>query len=150
VTVFSNYSPNNVPDAERQWSLMAEVAESLVKPVDRARLAEDVIQGMIAAGLIERREQVSHAWPFSIEKAYPTPSLGRDAILEKTLPELEKMGICSRGRFGAWKYEVSNQDHSTMQGVEAADRMISGAEETTLWRPEAVNNPRPPLGKSRL
>jgi hypothetical protein len=32
VTVFSNYSPCNVPD-ENCWSLMAEVCESAAKPV---------------------------------------------------------------------------------------------------------------------
>jgi hypothetical protein len=33
--------------------------------------------------------------------------------------------------FGGWKYEVSNQDHAFMQGVEALDRLISGKPETT-------------------
>jgi protoporphyrinogen oxidase len=150
VTVFSNYSPANVPDAGRYWSLMAEVAESPSKPVHRARLAEDVVQGMSATGLIERREQVHHAWTFTIARGYPTPALGRDAILERALPELERMGIYSRGRFGAWKYEVSNQDHSLMQGVEAVDRILRGTEERTLWRPDEVNNPRPLLGKTRF
>lgn len=43
----------------------------------------------------------------------PTPSLGRDAALEKILPTLKTdYGIWSRGRFGSWKYECGNQDHS--------------------------------------
>ncbi len=33
-TVFSNYSPNNVPASGAHWSLMAEVSESPEKPVD--------------------------------------------------------------------------------------------------------------------
>ena len=50
------------------------------------------------------------------------------------------MDILSRGRFGAWKYEVGNQDHSFMQGVEAAERVISGAHEQTVFYPNKVNS----------
>jgi len=44
VTVFSNYSPNNVPDIKTHWSLMAEVSESPHKPVDQAGLWEQVLR----------------------------------------------------------------------------------------------------------
>jgi protoporphyrinogen oxidase len=37
VTVFSNYSPNNVPDSNQYWSLMAEVSESDFKKVNREK-----------------------------------------------------------------------------------------------------------------
>jgi hypothetical protein len=52
---------------------------------------------------------------------------------------LEKLQILSRGRFGAWKYEVGNQDHSFMQGVEAAEFVISGSPEVTVFHPNTVN-----------
>jgi hypothetical protein len=72
------------------------------------------------------------------------PSLNRDRALDTLLPELERREVYSRGRFGAWKYEVSNQDHSVAQGVEVVDRWLTGAAEETLLTPEVVNARRPP------
>jgi len=53
---------------------------------------------------------------------------------------LSERGILSRGRFGAWKYEVGNMDHSFMQGVEAVDRILRGCTETTVQFPDRVNS----------
>lgn len=148
VTVFSNYSPNNVPDASRYWSLMAEVSESTRKPVHTAQVVEETIQGMLNTGLIEDRRQVHHAWMLSVQRAYPTPGIRRDEALATLLPALEQHGIYSRGRFGAWRYEVSNQDHSFMQGVEVVHRLLLGTPELTLWFPDLVNTGHPVYGKA--
>ena len=47
--------------------------------------------------------------------------------------------IWSRGRFGSYKYEVANQDHSLMLGVECADNVMFGTKELTLNHPDIVN-----------
>jgi hypothetical protein len=138
--VFSNYSPNNVPDIQQYWSLMLEVAESPVKQVDRERLIDSVIKGLIATRLIDNRNEIANIWHHLVEYGYPTPSLRRDEALNQLLPALEQYGIFSRGRFGAWKYEVSNQDHSVMQGVEIADRLVCDSEEPTLNNPDIINS----------
>ena len=140
VTVFSNYSPNNVPDIDTQWSLMAEVAESPHKPVDSAKAIDDVIEGMFATHLINKSHDVLSTWYYRAHYGYPTPALGRDAALNAIHPTLEAQDIYSRGRFGGWKYEVSNQDHSLMQGVELADRLALGVPEVTYWFPNTANN----------
>jgi hypothetical protein len=44
------------------------------------------------------------------------PISRRNEILHRVLPPLEPNNIYSHGRFGARKYEVSNQDHSFMLG----------------------------------
>jgi protoporphyrinogen oxidase len=139
-TVFSNYSPNNVPDIRQYWSLMLEVAESPAKPVEREKLMDSVIKGLINAHLIETRSEIANIWHYRTEYGYPTPSLRRDEALDQLQPALEQYRIFSRGRFGAWKYEVSNQDHSLMQGVEIADRLANGTEEQTLNFPDVVNS----------
>jgi protoporphyrinogen oxidase len=144
VTHFSHYSPNNVPDPSSQWSLMAEVSESVHRPVDGMAVSADVIRGLVATGLIDSEAQVHHVWHTRLEHGYPVPSLHRDRGLVGILSALEARDVLSRGRFGAWKYEVSNQDHSFAQGVEAIDAWLDGAEEETLRRPDVVNARRPP------
>jgi protoporphyrinogen oxidase len=138
-TVFSHYSPNNVPDIRCYWSLMAEVSESPNKPVDAGCVVEDTVQGMINTRLISDRAAIHHVWHRRLEYGYPTPSLRRDETLQVIRPLLEARGVFSRGRFGGWKYEVANQDHSFAQGVESVDHWLTGAPEVTLNHPEIVN-----------
>jgi hypothetical protein len=139
VTVLSNYSPFNVPEGGGYWSLMAEVCESPVKPVDVAHVSAWTLQAMRDDGLIVPGAEVCSVWHRREEHGYPTPFLGRDDALACVLPALERHGVYSRGRFGAWKYEVSNQDHSFMQGVEVVDRLLGIGDEPTLHRPSFVN-----------
>jgi protoporphyrinogen oxidase len=131
-TVFSNYSRNNVARPGAQWSLMGEVSESSEKPVDASRVVDEVVDGFAVSGFIDRGAVVSR-WHRRIEHGYPTPWLGRDGVLEPVDNALRQAGIFSRGRFGAWKYEVSNQDHSVMQGVEAVDHLLQGRAERTYF-----------------
>lgn len=137
VTVFSNYSPRNAPDG--CWSLMAEVSQSPMKPVGENTF-EAVLRALREDGLIGPKTEVVSRWQHREEFGYPTPTIGRDDALNILQPELEKLGIYSRGRFGAWKYEVSNQDHSFMQGVEVVDRLLGEGEEPTLNQPELANS----------
>jgi len=131
VTVFSNYSPKNVPDSSKYFSLMAEVSESEHKPVDSSKIIEETIQGSISSRLIDKDAKLASTWHLRMEYGYPTPSLERDKILKQVIPKLDLASIYSRGRFGGWQYEVSNQDHTFMQGVEWAEKMITGKEEET-------------------
>ena len=140
VTVFSNYSPANVPEGEGFWSLMAEVSESPMKPVNQDTLVDDVIVALKRDQLISVRTRVVSQWRYRAGHGYPTPSLSRDAQLAIIEPELVAQRIFSRGRFGAWRYEVSNQDHSFMQGVEVVDRLLRDGQEVTLTQPDLVNS----------
>jgi protoporphyrinogen oxidase len=145
VTHFSHYSTFNVADIDRQWSLMCEVSESPDKPVDRDGVAEETVNGLLATGLIDSANEVSHTWVRRVEHAYPTPTPGRQDVLEPLLQSLLERDILSRGRFGAWKYEVGNMDHCYMQGVEAVCHLLFGTPELTVWHPGFVNNPGRPL-----
>ncbi|RKY19597.1 MAG: amine oxidase [Planctomycetota bacterium] len=144
VTLYSNYSPANVPDASRHWSIMLEVSQSPWRVVDEERLIEDVLEGAVRCGLVPARDDVIEVWHKKLVRGYPTPSLTRDAALAALIPALEAHDVASRGRFGMWRYEISNQDHTFMQGSEWADRVLGRVDqeagpEPTVNRSNWVN-----------
>lgn len=161
-TVFSHYGIGNAPrpdvvlptirkgdpaltvDKKPQtgpyWSLMFEVSENKeYKPVNLATIVEETIQGAINTNMIQPGDEIVSIYHRRLEHGYPTPSLGRDGALNDALPWLKKQDIWSRGRFGSYKYEVANQDHSCMIGVEAVDNILFGTKEFTLFYPSLVS-----------
>lgn len=150
MTVLSNYSKANVPNPEKQWSLLCEISESPDKHVDHAALESDVLRALKEIGLLSDQQKVVSLFQKRLEYGYPTPFLGRDEIITPLNKALYQMDILSRGRFGAWKYEVSNQDHSFMQGVEAIDHVLFGTEEITYNHPSVVNSGKRDTRKNRF
>ncbi len=134
VTYLSNYSPYMTPDNNTHYSLLTETSYSEFKPEEAGKIVDQTIRGLINAGLIKEEDQrdIVDTWMFDAKYSYPTPSVERDAILAQAIPFLERHGIYSRGRFGIWKYEVSNTDHSLMQGVELVNRLLTGEAEATI------------------
>jgi hypothetical protein len=102
-------------------------------------VVKQVLDGMSNTRLLSKNDRIASTWHYYAPHGYPTPTVDRDQHLECILAKLKSRGILSRGRFGAWRYEVANQDHSCMQGVEAADHALFGAPELTLWHPDLVN-----------
>ena len=133
VTNFHNYSPNNVARPGEQLAFMCESSFSKHKPEKVDELMDRTIAGLVNTTMLhaDRVEDILTRWEMAVEYGYPVPCLERDGALRVLQPRLEAMGIYSRGRFGGWKYEVSNMDHSIMQGVEWAQRMVGNAPETT-------------------
>jgi protoporphyrinogen oxidase len=140
-TYLSNYSPNMTPDKDRYYSLLCETSHSEFKPVETSRIIQDTIDGLVASGLVSPQEttDIASTWVYHADYSYPTPTVERDQILSEVIPWLEGRGIYSRGRFGMWKYEVSNTDHSLMQGVELANRLLLNEAETTIGMQYAVS-----------
>ncbi|MEF2232424.1 MAG: FAD-dependent oxidoreductase [Pseudodesulfovibrio sp.] len=133
VTNFHNYSPNNAARPGEQLAYMCETSVSAHKPEKIDELMDRTVAGLVNSSLLDasRVDDVLTKWETVVEYGYPVPCLRRDAALAAIQPRLEAKDIFSRGRFGGWKYEVGNMDHSVMQGVEWAERMITGAPETT-------------------
>eukprot|EP00055_Hartaetosiga_balthica_P018752 m.135302 g.135302 ORF g.135302 m.135302 type:complete len:570 (-) comp9896_c0_seq1:1398-3107(-) len=159
-TCFSTYSKNNCPPAEAKlptmrvagdatippsepkegpyWSLMFEVSESPIKKVNKDTVIEETIQGALNVHLIQPEDEIVSVYHRHLPHGYPTPSTMRDTVLNDTLPFLKSKGLWSRGRFGSYKYEVANQDHSVVMGVEAVDNILFGASEITFEHPKLV------------
>jgi len=133
VTNFHNYSPNNTARPGKQTAFMCETSFSAHKPENVHELMDRTVHGLINNSLLrgERMKDILTRWEIAVDYGYPVPCLERDGALRILQPGLEALGIHSRGRFGGWKYEVSNMDHSVMQGVEWAERMVVGTPEKT-------------------
>jgi len=135
MTYLSNYSPYLTP-RPGQFSLLTETSWSGYKPEDPRTIVTRVLDGLITTGLLQDadRDRIVSRWHISPEKSYPVPTLERDAALGIIQPWLRSHGIWSRGRFGAWLYEIGNMDHSVMQGVEFVDAVLFAQPERT-WIP---------------
>ncbi|MBA2565602.1 MAG: FAD-dependent oxidoreductase [Gemmatimonadetes bacterium] len=131
VTYLSNYSPEVVPDARTHYSLLAEVSRSVYKPVSLTSVVEEVLDGFVNTRLLSPADLADVVDTHLIvrEYTYPIPTLRRDEALAVIQPYLESFDIYSRGRFGAWKYEIGNMDHSVQMGVECAERLVRGTPE---------------------
>ncbi|SDN44112.1 UDP-galactopyranose mutase [Desulfonauticus submarinus] len=133
VTNFHNYSPNNTPRPGLQTAFMAETSYSDYKKENLSLISEQTIKGLIQSSLMtpKQKNKIISIWEFKAEYGYPIPCLERDQALKTIHSFLEAHQIFSRGRFGGWKYEVGNMDHSVMQGVEWADFMLKNIKEKT-------------------
>ena len=137
VTNLHNYSPNIVTPPSSKRALLCEISFSKHKKEDFNKLTPQVLQGLKNTSLVDEstnNESIS-TWNFTAEYGYPVPTLKRDFALKTILPYLQARDFYSRGRFGGWRYEVGNMDHSVMQGVEWVNLMLKGEAETTYQIP---------------
>ncbi len=123
----SNFSPGNAPQGT--WSILCEC--SLSPESSHRYTFDDIESSLRSEGFIPPESVIVSRSQRSFLHGYPVPFAGRDELLTEVQCKLEKMDIYSRGRFGGWRYEVSNQDHAFMQGVEVIDRLLLGTPEYT-------------------
>src|SRR5438046_2430959 len=133
MTYLSNYSPDIVPggDTSRYCSLLMETTYSRFRPLPAGDFAKSLVNGLVDEEILQPADlpAIDSVYLIHAAHAYPIPSVDRDEALETIQPYLESKEIYSRGRFGSWKYEIGNQDHSLMQGKEVVDRWLDGSAE---------------------
>lgn len=127
LTVQSNLALRNVPNPERQWSIMLETSH---KPAN-IPCVEALIQSSLAAlsnwGLPIRRESIADTWAHTVDRAYPVPVAGSNRAVCAILKRLRDLGIHSCGRFGAWRYENTNQDDCFLEGGAIASSLCNSS-----------------------
>lgn len=135
VTYLSNYSPYIVPQDDDYFLLLSETSYSEHKPEDKNTIVDRVIQGFLNTRLLEPTDldRIATSYLIDVDYSYPVPTLDRNFALGVIQPYLMRQGIYSRGRFGAWEYEIGNMDHSVMQGVELVNYWLEGEPEVT-WK----------------
>jgi protoporphyrinogen oxidase len=128
-TVISNYSKKMTPENGLCWSILFETSFSKNEVIDFDAVIDSSLSALVRTGLIDKNYKILSVWKHSETYGYPVPFLNREKVLKKVQPYLESKQIFSRGRFGGWRYEISNQDHSFMQGKEIVDRLVLGTNE---------------------
>ncbi|KJH50174.1 hypothetical protein DICVIV_03682 [Dictyocaulus viviparus] len=126
----SNFNERLTPNAALFWSVLVEIGMKVDEPVNESKIIESTINDLIKHGIIYPTNSIESKWIHVLPHGYPIPTLKRDDELRKAHNQLEKKRIFSRGRFGSWRYEVANQDHSFTMGMEVVDRIVFGSEET--------------------
>ena len=101
-----------------------------------------MVEGLINTKLLEPADldRISSTYLIDVDYSYPVPTVDRNGALATIQPYLREHGIYSRGRFGAWCYEIGNMDHSVMQGVELVNEWLLGEAEVT-WKDFAGSAP---------
>jgi protoporphyrinogen oxidase len=122
VTYMSNYSPGNAPAG--RTSLMCEITFPGGAPEPGPELEAATIDGLVHAGLLERRELLftdRHSSRF----AYIVYDFEFAERKRTALAALEALGIHPLGRFG--KYEYHNSDQCVIEARSLADRLVAQA-----------------------
>jgi hypothetical protein len=114
---------------------MCEMSVPPGQTVDVERIFERTLAGLIRNKIFDEsdRDRIISRYHRKVAYSYPIPTLDRDRALAILQPALVHNDIYSRGRFGAWRYEIGNMDHSVQMGVEAANHIVNGDRELVFY-----------------
>ncbi|KAK6046686.1 hypothetical protein COOONC_15809 [Cooperia oncophora] len=129
-TFLSNFNERLTPNAVLFWSVLVEIGMDSSEHFDEDTMVDRTIKDLVEHGIIYPTSRIESTWVHVLPYGYPIPTLSRDEELRKAHKALEIANIYSRGRFGSWRYEAANQDHSFTMGSDVIDRIVYGAEET--------------------
>jgi protoporphyrinogen oxidase len=114
-------------------SIQAEISESRYRPIDRARLIPETLEGLRRVGLLSESDtraaadggRVEVAEVVTLDPAYVIYDHWHEANTQLVSEWLREHDIETRGRFGEWEY--FNMDHSLLSGKTAAESSLLAA-----------------------
>jgi protoporphyrinogen oxidase len=106
VTYMSNYSPTMAPTGKS--SFLCEVTVPGGRPFPGHELENEIVEGLVAAGLI-RRDEVLFTDRESIGQAYVVFDHGYAKKRQVALSWFTEQGLVQLGRFGRFEYDNSDQ-----------------------------------------
>ncbi len=113
----SNASPYVCPEGES--SITAEISHSPHKPIRTGNIIDEVIQGLLKVGMIDKEEEISVTDQLNIDYGYIVFDKNRTACVEGIRKYLRECNIIPIGRYGEWNY--FNLDHAFLSGKTAAE-----------------------------
>ncbi len=123
-----NFSNDLVPEGTS--SIMVEISESDMRPIERKGLIARTIHQLRHIGVLREDDRILCSGITEIDPAYVIYGLDHDEVLNEIQHYLRERGIFSCGRFGAWRY--LNMDHAILSGKEAAEWAMARGETTDV------------------
>jgi UDP-galactopyranose mutase len=120
----ANFSAGLAPPG--QGSVQCLVTYLPESPPDLDGLADRCLEGLRTAGLLREEDRILVLDQFTIEHAFPIPTLGHRERVDAVDGFLRAHGVWSVGRYGSWTY--TGMEHAIALGAEVARELGVGVE----------------------
>lgn len=128
VSQTSKYAPDNTNNSK----IIVEITDT--GKYTKEELKDIVLKDLIKSRIIDDsflNNIKSYFYRF-IDRGYPIPTVETQSSVNYILNRLELLNIFSRGRLGAWSYNLGSMQDAMLQGVEIAGRIVNNEKEKLL------------------
>jgi len=134
----SNFSPFVAPEGTS--SMYIEFSAEPEARLDTARLEKTALRGLRECGLLKPSDELATKLWISIPFAYVIYDRHRSRVLPRIFAWLQKQGIETIGRYGAWKY--SFMEEAVLDGKRCAQRLLGIAPAEPAHKPHPAEELR--------
>ena len=127
VSFTEKFSPNNAPPGKTGIQVETYGSEYRALPSDHAEVERRVLDELAEMGLIRDLEAVETIKVTHVPQGNPIFDLNRRAAMRTITPFLDRMGVSRVGRYGEWKYLMT--DACIVSSLRAAQECRGTAQE---------------------